>query len=74
MLRVLLVGQQPETVDFTSPVLPPGMNAEKIHASIAVAMKQMTERGWCADLCLLQPDETAGPDVERTLKAQITTV
>jgi hypothetical protein len=57
-------------VDFTSPVLPPGMNAEKIHAGIAVALKQMAERGWHADLCLLRPDETAGPDVEQRLKAQ----
>jgi hypothetical protein len=70
MPRVLFVGQQPESVDFTNPVLPPGMNAEKIHAGIAVALKQMAERGWLADLCLLRPDETAGPDVERMLKAQ----
>jgi hypothetical protein len=39
MARVLLVGQQPETVDFTSPTLPPDMNAERIHAGIMVAMK-----------------------------------
>jgi hypothetical protein len=70
MARVLLVGQQPETVDFTNPMLPPGMNAERIHAGIALALKQMVERGWHADLCLLRPDETAGPDVERRLKAQ----
>jgi hypothetical protein len=70
MARVLLVGQQPETVDFTNPMLPPGMNAERIHAGIALALKQMAERGWHADLCLLRPDETAGPDVERRLKAQ----
>ena len=30
----------------------------------------MAQRGWHADLCLLRPDETAGPDVERSLKAQ----
>ena len=36
----------------------------------ALALKQMAERGWHADLCLLRPDETAGPDVERRLKAQ----
>ena len=30
MTSVLFVGQQPETVDFTDPVLPPGMNAERI--------------------------------------------
>jgi hypothetical protein len=28
-------------VDFTNPVLPPGMNAERIHAGIALALKQM---------------------------------
>ena len=63
MPSVLFIGQQPESVDFTSSVLPLGMNAEKIHAGIAVALKQMAERGWLADLCLLRPDETAGPDV-----------
>jgi hypothetical protein len=68
MTRVLFVGQRPETVDFTNPAIPPGMNAEKIHAGIEVALKQMAERGWIADLCLLQPDETAGPDVERALR------
>ena len=51
-------------------MLPPGMNAERIHAGIALALKQMAERGWHADLRLLRPDETAGPDVERRLKAQ----
>jgi len=70
MTRVLFVGQQPETVDFTDPILPPGMNAERINAGIALALKQMAERGWHADLCLLRPDETAGSDVERSLKAQ----
>jgi hypothetical protein len=70
MARVLFVGQQPETVDFTNPVLPPGMNAERIHGGITLALKQMAERGWHADLCLLRPDETAGLDVERRLKAQ----
>jgi len=70
MTRVLFVGQQPETVDFADPMLPPGFNAEKIHAGIAVALKQMAERGWDVDLCLIQPDETAGPQVERMLSQQ----
>lgn len=70
MTRVLFVGQQPETVDFTDPTLPPGVTAEKIHAGIALALKQMAERGWRADLCLIQPDETAGPEVERKLTGQ----
>ncbi|MGB6541467.1 MAG: hypothetical protein WBF03_11405 [Xanthobacteraceae bacterium] len=69
MTRVLFVGQQPETVNFTDPMLPPGMNAEKIHVGIRVALKQMAERGWHADLCLLKPDDTAGPELDQRLKA-----
>jgi hypothetical protein len=36
MTRVLLVGYDPETVDFSDPALPPGMIVEKIRAGIAV--------------------------------------
>lgn len=61
--NVLFIGQQPETVDFTDPALPPGFNAEKIHAGIAVGMAQMKERGWAADLCLVKPDASAAEDV-----------
>jgi hypothetical protein len=70
MAQVLLVGQQPETVDFSDPALPPGFDAKKIHAGLAVAMRQMTERGWHADLCLIRPDETAGPALQRQLAAK----
>ena len=70
MTRVLLVGYDPETVDFSDPALPPGMTAEKIHAGIAVAVKQFAERGWEADLCYIRPDETAGPTVERQLASK----
>ena len=37
MIRVLFVGQQPETVDFSDPAIPPGFDAAKIHAGIAIA-------------------------------------
>ena len=67
MTRILLLGYDPETVDFSDPALPPGMTIEKVHAGIAVAMKQFAERGWEADDCLIRPDETAGPTVERQL-------
>lgn len=70
MARVLLLGYVPETVDFSDPALPPGMTAEKVHAGIAVAMKQFADRGWEADLCMIRPDETAGPAVERQLAAK----
>jgi hypothetical protein len=71
MTRILFVGQEPETVDFSDPALPPGFSAEKIHAGIAIAMRQMTERGWHADLCLVRPDDSAAPTVERQLTGKL---
>jgi hypothetical protein len=71
MTWILFVGLQPETVDFSDPSLPPGLNVEKIHAGIEVAMKQMTDRGWHADLCLIRPDDTAGPTIEHRLGAKL---
>jgi len=45
MTRILLVGYDPETVDFSDPALPPGMTVEKIRAGIAVALNRFAERG-----------------------------
>jgi hypothetical protein len=67
MTRVLLLGYDPKTVDFSDPALPPGMTVEKVHAGIAVARKQFADRGWEADVGFIRPDETAGPEVERQL-------
>src|SRR6266566_1426495 len=47
-----------------------GMTVEKVHAGIAVAMRQFAERGWEADVDLIRPDETAGPAVERQLASK----
>jgi hypothetical protein len=66
-MRVALVGYDPETVDFSDPALPPGMNADKIRAGIEVSQKQFNERGWESDVVLIRPDETAGSAVESRL-------
>ncbi len=70
MTRILLVGYDPDTVDFSDPALPPGMNAEKVRAGVAVAMKQFADRGWEADVGYIRPDETAGPTVEHLLASK----
>src|SRR5579859_7726940 len=70
MARVLLLGYDPETVDFSDPALPPGMTVEKVRAGIAVALKQFAERGWEGDVGFIRPDETAGPTVERQLASK----
>ena len=69
MTQVLFVGQEPETVDFSDPALPPGFNAEKIHAGIRIAMDQMKARGWDADLCLVKPDKSAVAALESRFAA-----
>jgi len=69
MTRILLLGLDPETVDFSDPALPPGMTVEKVHAGIAVALKQFTDRGWESDVGFIRPDETAGPTIERQLRS-----
>ena len=38
MTRVLFLGYDPDTVDFSDPALPPGMTAEKVRVGIEVTM------------------------------------
>jgi hypothetical protein len=69
MTRILLLGLDPDTVDYSDPALPPGMTAEKVRAGIAVALKQFTDRGWESDVGFIAPDETAGPTLARQLRS-----
>jgi hypothetical protein len=67
MKRVLLVGLDPGTVDYSDPALPPGMSAEKIHSGVKIALVDMAARGWEAENCFINPDASAVPAVERRL-------
>jgi len=71
MRRVLLVGLDPATVDFSDPALPPGMTEEKIHAGVKVALADFAGRGWHPEVCFINPDETAVPAIERCLAADV---
>jgi hypothetical protein len=68
MTRILFVGQKPETVDFSDPSLPPGFDADKINAGIAVAVDKIAERGWQGDTCMITPDDAGRAMLERQLK------
>ena len=68
MTRILFVGQKPETVDFSDPSLPPGFDADKINAGIAVALDKIAERGWQGDTCMITPDDAGLAMLERQLK------
>jgi hypothetical protein len=68
MTRILFVGQEPETVDFSDPSLPQGFNAEKINAGIAVAVQKIEERGWQGDTCMITPDEAGRALLKKVLE------
>ena len=70
MTRVLLLGYDPDTLDFSDPAFPPGMTAEKVRSGVAFALKQFAERGWEGDVGLFRPDETAVPTVEHQLASK----
>ena len=67
MTRILFVGQKPETVDFSDPALPPGFDAAKINAGIAVAMAKIAEKGWQGEQCMISPDDTGVAMLEKQL-------
>jgi hypothetical protein len=67
MTRILFVGQKPETVDFSDPSLPPGFDAEKINAGIAVAVAKIEERGWQGNTCMITPDAAGSAMLEEAL-------
>jgi hypothetical protein len=69
MTRVLFVGQKPETVDFSDPALPPGFNAEKINAGIAIGVAKLKEKGWQADTCMISPDDSASLMLQKQLES-----
>jgi hypothetical protein len=69
MIRILFVGQKPETVDFSDPSLPPGFDAKKINAGIAVAVAKMQDRGWQGDTCMITPDEAGESMLKRQLQS-----
>ncbi len=67
MTRVLFVGQEPETVDFSDPAIPPGFDAQKIWAGIEIGLAGLRERGWQADPCMIAPDDTGIAMLEKQL-------
>jgi hypothetical protein len=67
MMRVLFAGQIPETVDYSDPALPPGLNAEKIYAGIDVAAAKIAEKGWLGDICNIAPDDGGIATLEKQL-------
>lgn len=66
MARVLLVGIDPEAVDFSDPALPPGLDAEMIRRGIARGLQDLRTAGHDAQhLCIPADPSGLGELAER---------
>ena len=67
MPSVLLIGIEPEAVDFSDPDLPPGATPETIAAGIASTLSDMEAKGWRAAFCSILTDDTAEATIATSL-------
>ena len=70
MTQILYIGYEPDTVDYSDPALPPGLNADIIRAGNALALEKFAERGWMTDMFYIKPDGSAGSSVERQVRSK----
>src|SRR5262249_28622724 len=66
--RILLIGIDPDRMDFSAPGVPPGVNAQMVHTAIAMGNARMTERGLTHDMLLIAPDEPNDDAIVRQLE------
>lgn len=66
--KVLIVGQDPDTVDYTDPAIPPGMDADKVRAGLAAAARSLTDAGYDVEQCYTDLGETAEAVLTARLK------
>lgn len=67
MNKILLIGLDPDSIDFSAPSVPPGMNAEKLLAIITDVQKRFADQGDHLDNCKVKTDGSA----EATVTAQL---
>lgn len=65
--RVLVIGEEPELMDYSNPAVPPGMSAEKVRAGLDASAERLNALGHHAELCLTaeEPAAAAAAVVER---------
>ncbi len=67
-VRVLVLGQDVHTVDYSNPAIPPGMTAEKVLAGLAKAEAALKAQDYECDMLQVQPDPaTAQAEIEAYL-------
>ena len=65
---VLVIGLDPELIDFSKPGYPPGMNAAKVLAGLKSCDEELTGLGYEVQMCFTDFGETAAAVVQRALE------
>lgn len=65
---VLVIGLDPELIDFSQPGYAPGMNASKVLAGLKSSEEELAQLGYRAQMCLTDFGETAEAVVQDALK------
>jgi len=64
---VLVVGLDPNLIDFSQPGYPPGMNASKVLAGLKSSEDELTQLGYTVQICMTDFGETAEDVVQSCL-------
>ncbi len=67
MKKFLLIGLDPESIDYSTPGVPAGRTAEKLLATIADVQKHFADQGDHLDNCKIKPDGSAEAPVTAQL-------
>ncbi len=60
MKKILIIGMDPHTIDFTNPEIPEGLTVEKIERGAQATLEKLHSLGYSAELFLI---ETGATDV-----------
>ena len=67
---VLIIGLNPELIDFSKPGYAPGMNAAKVMAGLKSSEEELTGLGYDVQMCLTDFGETAEVVLQDKLQQQ----
>ena len=65
---VLIIGEDPQYLDFSAPYFPPGMSGEKILAGLNGARDRLLSAGYEAQIVLTKDEHTVEAQVSDALK------
>lgn len=67
MEKILIIGMDPHTIDFTNPEIPQGLTIEKIEKGANATLEKLNSMGYDAELFLIETGATDLSNLEKHL-------